>query len=198
MAYKIRYGYTDVSGNYRTGGDCMPKDEVLAALEDPNNDAIEVLLGAVLRPRLDQEGWEDIIILQHLDQGGPNLTAWNDLFTRVLAALADPTILVEKAKQSLNGVAVSRFNDALDDLVAELLAAIYLAESGHKGISFVSEGGPVTADIESEFQDSPCFTEVKNLRDPRSLSIVAFKRWCLKFIGTTSAFTQWSQNRILT
>lgn len=155
----------------------MPKDEVVAALDNPANQDIDAILGAALRPRLDQDGWTDIVILQHLDQASPRLKAWNDLFARARAALTDPQPLVEKVHQSLSGVTVSRFNDALDDLIAEMLAAIYLAESGHTAISFVPEGNTVTTDIESQFEGSPCFTEVKNLRDPRSLSIIAFKRW---------------------
>jgi hypothetical protein len=155
----------------------MPKDEVLAALNHPDNHAIDATIGAVLKPRLDQAGWEDIILLQHLDQASPRLQAWNDLFGRARAALVETQALVAKASQSLQGVTNTRFNDALDDLVAEMLAVIYLAESGHTDITFVPDGNAITVDIQSQCEGAACFTEVKNLRDPRSLSVVAFKRW---------------------
>lgn len=166
----------------------MPKDAILAALDNPANQAINTMLGPVLKPRLDQESWADIIILQHLDRASPNLASWNNLFERVFAALADRTTLIEKAHKILSGVATARFNDALDDLIAEMLAAIYLVNSGHTAISFMPEGGPITADIESQFQDARCYTEVKNLRDPRSLSIVAFKRWHRNIITDPEKF----------
>jgi hypothetical protein len=155
----------------------MAKDSVIKALDQPENSAIQSTIGPVLRQLVNKDGWEEIILLQHLDQAGSRLDGWNGLFSRARKALADPNDLGAKGAQLLGSVGISRFNDALDDFVAEVLAVIYLAESGHTGIRFVPDGGPVTVDIESQCEDVTCFTEVKNLREPHSLSFVAFRRW---------------------
>jgi hypothetical protein len=155
----------------------MAKDDVVKALNRPQNSVIESTIGPVLRQLLEKEGWEEIILLQHLDQASPRLEAWNGLFSRARKALADPNDLATKGAQLLGNVSISRFNDTLDDFVAEMLAAIYLAESGHTSIRFLPDADYVTVDLESRCGGVTCFTEVKNLREPRSLSFVAFKRW---------------------
>jgi hypothetical protein len=167
----------------------MAADDVIAALERPENEAIESTIGPVLRKRLDQEGWEEITLLQHLDQSSPRLQAWNGLFTRARQSLADPTDLPAKGSQLLGNISCSRFNDVLDDFVAETLAVIYLAESGHTEIRFAPDGGPVTIDVASQYEGVDCFTEVKNLREPRSLSFVAFKRWNVNRATNPDLFT---------
>lgn len=155
----------------------MSKNQAIKALEQPENEAIEFVIGSLLRQHIDKDGWEQITLLQHLAQSSPRLEHWNGLFSRARKTLADPNDLAIKGAQLLEGVNTSRFNDALDDFIAEMLALIYLAESGHTAIRFPPNGGSVTVDLESRFEDAPCFTEVKNLREPRSLSFVAFKRW---------------------
>lgn len=149
----------------------------MKALEQPENEPVESTIGSELRVRLDQEGWEEITLLQHLDQSSPRLEGWIGLFSRARQSLANPTDLAAKGSQLLESISCSRFNEILDDFVAEMLAVIYLAESGHTGIRFPPDGGPVTVDVESQYEGVTCFTEVKNLREPRSLSFVAFKRW---------------------
>jgi hypothetical protein len=170
-------------------GKRMATHDVLAALEQPENEPIDSTIGTVLRKRLDQEGWEEIILLQHLDKSSPRLAAWNDLFARARQSLANPTELAAKGSQLLANISCPRFNDALDDFVAEALAIIYLAECGHTQIRFPADGGPVTIDVESEHEGVSCFTEVKNLREPRSLSFVAFKRWNVNCATNTDKFT---------
>jgi hypothetical protein len=155
----------------------MAKDDVLKALDQPENEPIETTLGPLLRQKLDQHGWEKIVLLQHLNQSSPNLAGWNGLFSRARLALADPNDLAAKGGQLLQNVNNDRFNDILDDFIAEMLGIVYLAESGHATIRFLSENGPITVDIQSESEGRTYFTEVKNLREPRTLSIVSFKRW---------------------
>jgi hypothetical protein len=154
----------------------MGKESIVEALDRPENAAIQSTIGPVLRQLLDKPGWEEIIILQHLDQG-VRLEGWNGLFSRARKALAHPDDLATKGARLLGTVSISNFNDALDDFVAEMLAVIYLAESGHSAIRYVPDGDPVTVDLESQCEGVRCFTEVKNLREPRSLSFVAFRRW---------------------
>jgi hypothetical protein len=153
----------------------MAKESVIKALDRPGNAAIESTVGPLLRQLLDKEGWREIILLQHLDQASLRLEGWNGLFSRARKALADPNDLAAKGAQLLGNVGISRFNDALDDFVAEMLAVIYLAESGHTAIRFIPDGAPVTVDLESQWEGVMCFTEVKNLREPRSLSFVGFR-----------------------
>jgi hypothetical protein len=166
----------------------MAKDDALKALKQPENEAVELTIGPLLRQRLDQDGWEEIILLQHLAQSSPRLEGWNGLFSRARKALADPNDLAAKGAQLLGRVRTSLFNDVLDDFIAEMLAVIYLTESGHTAIRFLPDGGPVTIDLESQYEGLTCLTEVKNLREPRSLSIVAFKRWNLNLTTQPDQF----------
>lgn len=170
-------------------GPTMAAGDVIAALERPENEPIDSTIGPVIRGRLDQEGWEEIILLQHLDQSSLRLQGWNCLFTRARQSLANPNDLAAKGSQLLGNISCPRFNDVLDDFVAEMLAVIYLAESGHREIRFPLEGGPVTIDVESQLEGAACFTEVKNLREPRSLSFVAFKRWNVNRATNPDQFT---------
>jgi hypothetical protein len=80
-----------------------------------------------------REGWEEIVLLQHLDQSSARLEGWNGLFSRARQSLADPTDLAAKGSKLLGNISCLSFNDVLDDFVAEMLAVIYLAESGHQG-----------------------------------------------------------------
>jgi hypothetical protein len=82
-----------------------------------------------------------------------------------------------KAALLLANVKTAKFDNALDDLIAELLGVLYLSAQGHHSIRLVPEGGDITVDLESQFEGITYYTEIKNLREPRSLSFVAFKRW---------------------
>jgi len=155
----------------------MKKDDGLKSLEQAENEPINWAIGSLLRQRLEQDGWEEIIILQHLASASPRQKAWNDLFDRTRKALANPDDLPMKGSLLLSRVRTTIFNDVLDDFIAEMLAVLYLAAMGHNSIRFLSEGGDITVDIESRCDGVTYFTEVKNLREPRSLSFVAFKRW---------------------
>lgn len=166
----------------------MKKEDVLEALEQDRNEAINWAIGPLLRQRLEQEGWEGIIILQHLGSERDRLKAWNDLFERARRALSNPDDLVMKASLLLANVKNAKFDDALDDLIAELLAVLYLAAMGHQSIRFLPEGDDITVDLESKFEGLSYYTEVKNLREPRSLSVVAFKRWARNRIISPDKF----------
>lgn len=153
------------------------KADVLRAFDQPENEAIAWAIGPLLRQKLDQEGWEAIIILQHLALASPRLQAWNGLFDRARKALASPDDLPTKAALLLANVKTAKFDETLDDLIAELLGVLYLAAQGHESIRFLPDGGDITVDLESKFEGITYYTEIKNLREPRSLSFVAFKRW---------------------
>lgn len=155
----------------------MKKEDVLKALEQAGNEPINWAIGPLLRQRLEQDGWEEIIILQHLAVASPRQKAWNDLFGRARTALTNPDDLPMKGLLLLSKVRITIFNDILDDFVAEVLAILYLAAMGHNSIHFLPEESEITVDIESKREGTTYFTEVKNLREPRSLSFVAFKRW---------------------
>jgi hypothetical protein len=155
----------------------MKREDVLIVLDQPDNEPINWAIGPLLGQQLEQEGWEAIIILQHLVSASPRLKSWNKLFDRVRHALANPGDLPIKGALLLTNVKTASFNDVLDDFVAELLGVLYLAAQGHNSIRFLPEGGDVTVDLESKCDGNTYYTEVKNLREPRSLSFVAFKRW---------------------
>jgi hypothetical protein len=70
-----------------------------------------------------------------------------------------------------------RFNDVMEDFIAEMLAAQYLQSLGHTEIRFLSEDDPIHTDLQSRCADHICVTEAKNLREPLALTKVAFSRW---------------------
>jgi hypothetical protein len=80
------------------------KDDALKALTEPENEAVELTIGPLLRQQLDQDGWEEIILLQHLAQSSPRLEGWNGLFSRARKALANPNDLAAKGAQLLGKV----------------------------------------------------------------------------------------------
>ncbi len=155
----------------------METNDVLKSLEQAENEPINWAIGPLLRQRLERDGWEEIIILQHLASASPRQKAWNDLFDRTRKALANPDDLPMKGSLLLSKVRTPIFNDVLDDFIAEILTVLYLAAMGHNSIRLLPEGSDITVDIESKCDGITYFTEVKNLREPRSLSFVAFKRW---------------------
>ncbi len=58
-----------------------------------------------------------------------------------------------------------------------MIAAQYLHLLGHQNIRFLSDHDPITADILSAHNEITYVTEAKNLREPNSLTYVAFARW---------------------
>jgi hypothetical protein len=154
----------------------LSKDAVLQALADAGNAHIQWAIGSVLRERLDKEDWQECVLLQQLASANLALQSWNELFLRTRASLENEDELRTKAS-SLLKPAAKAFDSCLEDLIGEMLAVLYLAEAGHEAIHFVPECDAVTADIESIHCGARYFTEAKNLREPRSLTFVAFRRW---------------------
>jgi hypothetical protein len=152
----------------------MACEDALNALAFDANREINFAVGALLRIRAARDDWRDSVVLQQLESDR-NLSGWNDLFRRTREALADPESLPQKAAIVLNPQSPS-FDEALDDFVAELLAVLYLAALGHTGIRFVI-GDQRAPDLTSVHERFSFATEAKNLREPRSLTYVAFARW---------------------
>lgn len=153
----------------------MALEDAIRALEAEANREINAAIGALLRRRAAREDWRESPILQQLETSR-NLAGWNDLFRRTREALADATTVTRKAATVLNPENRS-FDEALDDFVAELLAVVYLAALGHTEIRFVFEGEQRSPDLMSVYEAVNYATEAKNLREPRSLTYVAFARW---------------------
>jgi hypothetical protein len=154
----------------------LSKETVEHALASPENAQIEWALGDLLHQRLNREDWHRCILLQQLATANPNLKNWNELIARTRGALDCEEDLRMKASALLRPAHKS-FDDSLDDFIAEMLAVLYLAEAGHKQIHFLQDHAAVTVDIQSKYQGVTHFTEAKNLREPRTLSFVAFRRW---------------------
>jgi hypothetical protein len=152
----------------------MAREDALTALASNANREINFAIGDLLRNRAAREDWRDSVILQQLESG-LNLGGWNGLFRRTREALEEPETLPQKAAIVLNPNNPS-FDDALDDFVAELLGVLYLATLDHTNIRFVI-GDQRAPDLTSASEGVSCATEVKNLREPRSLSYIAFARW---------------------
>lgn len=154
----------------------MGLDEALRRLDDAANQHILWVMGDILRQRAQRDDWRESVILQQLEAGAPNLIAWNELFRRTRLALAHEDELPRRARTMLRPDNPS-FDQALDDFIAEMLAAQYLSFLGHGNIHFHSEDDPITTDLISLHNGISYVTEAKNLREPNSLTYVAFARW---------------------
>jgi len=142
---------------------------------DANAD-IEWAFGDILRLWAQRENWRSVLLLQQLEANHPNLAIWNDLIHRTRVALADEVELRTKAQAMLSPPSI-RFNDVVDDFLAEMLAAQYLHALGHTEIHFVQDDEDVHTDLRSRCGEFSCVTEAKNLREPVALTKVAFSRW---------------------
>jgi hypothetical protein len=140
------------------------------------NAQIEWAFGEVLRLWAQRDDWRSCLILQQLEGSHPNLAIWNDIIQRTRLALEDEGELRTKANALLSPATI-RFNDVVDDFLAEMLAAQYLHALGHTEIHFVRDDEEIHTDLRSRFGELFCVTEAKNLREPMALTKVAFSRW---------------------
>ncbi|HYB62586.1 MAG TPA: hypothetical protein VEH50_14040 [Methylomirabilota bacterium] len=153
----------------------MPVEDALHNLGDPGNQQIEWAIGDLLRLRAKRANWRECSILQQLETGR-NINAWNDLFRQTRQALARENDLVRKARTILRPDKES-FDQSLEDFIAEMMASIYLAHSGHTDITLPKDDDPITTDLISAQNGTNYVTEAKNLREPNNLAYVAFARW---------------------
>jgi hypothetical protein len=154
----------------------MSLEDALHALEDQPNQQISWTLGDLLKERAARDDWRHCSVLQHLEVGAPNLEPWNQLLRRTREGLANEESLRSKARQLLQPRSPT-FDQALDDFIAEMVAVLYLASLGHQNIRFLAETDAITADLLSTHDDKSYVTEAKNLREPKSLTYVAFAQW---------------------
>ena len=154
----------------------MALEDGLAALGQAGNQQIEWAIGGLLRQRAERDDWRECTILRQLETGEVNLAAWNQLFQSTRESLSDEGQLRVKANTVLQPSSAS-FDLALDDLIAEMIAAMYLSELDHTNIRFLSEDSAITTDLMSVRDGITYVTEAKNLREPNSLAYVAFARW---------------------
>jgi hypothetical protein len=146
------------------------------ALNEASNDNLNWAIGNLLRQRAARDDWRLCPILQHLETGAPNVISWNELFSRTREVLADGSSLPFRAATLLQPTSAS-FDSAIDDFIAEMLAAQYLASLGHGDIHFLREQEPITTDLMSIREGITYVTEAKNLRGPNTLAHIAFRRW---------------------
>jgi len=165
----------------------LPIENALDSLSNATNQEIDWAIGDLLRERAVREDWRNCPILQHLETGAQNLTAWNELFRRTRQALAEPNALARKARILLRPDSLS-FDVALEDFIAEMLAAQYLFALGHENIRLLSDEEPITTDLMSVENGITYVTEAKNLREPLSLAYVAFSRWHRNHAADPGAF----------
>lgn len=155
----------------------MALETALHALGEPANEHINWAIGDLLRERAIRDDWRECPLLRQLETDARlGLSAWNALFRRTREALTDDADLPRKARILLSPACRS-FDQSLEDFIAEMMAAIYLSHLGHGAVRFLSEEDSITTDLISVLDDISYVTEVKNLREPRSLAYVAFARW---------------------
>jgi hypothetical protein len=100
----------------------------------------------------------------------------NGLIERSRQALTNPHEAQTPARTTLTPVAAD-FDEKLDDLVAEMVAVVYLSMQGFSQLRFCPPGEPATPDLTAVKRGQDAFIEVKNLREPLSLTIIAFSLW---------------------
>ena len=154
----------------------MAIEDAIHNLELDANADIEWAFGDILRLWAQRENWRSCLILQQLETNHPNLAIWNDIIRRTRLALADERELRNKASVLLSPATI-RFNDVVDDFLAEMLAAQYLHALGHTEIHFVGDDEDIHTDLRSRCGELSCVTEAKNLREPVALTRVTFSRW---------------------
>jgi hypothetical protein len=154
----------------------VPVEQALQSLDSEANTQIAWAFGDVLRAWALRDDWEACIPLQHLAAHPERMQGWNLLVERTRQALANDVELPAKARQLLLPKTI-QFNDVMEDLIAEMHGAQYLHLTGHADIHFLSDAGAIHTDLQSRIDNQSCVTEVKNLREPRALTKVAFTRW---------------------
>jgi hypothetical protein len=154
----------------------MAIEDALQQLEAEANAEIAWSFGDILRLWSGRGNWRTYLLLQHLETNHPNLAGWNELVRQTRLALANDAELQTKAKILLSPPSI-RFDDVMEDFIAEMLAAQYLQSLGHTEIRFLAEDDAIHTDLQSRSGDHVCVTEAKNLREPRGLTKVAFSRW---------------------
>lgn len=107
------------------------------------------------------------------------MAGWNELVRKTRLALADEAELRTKAGLLLSPAEI-RFNDVMEDFIAEMHAAQYLRSLGHADIHFLSENDAIRTDLQSRGGECVYVTEAKNLREPRALTKIAFSRWNMR------------------
>lgn len=152
----------------------MAARDAITALAAKQNSEIQWLLGAVLIQRAARSDWYDCRILQQLERG--TAKGWNELIGRCRGALSNPEELLERCQKLLNPVALD-FDDKLEDFIAEMVAVAYLLREGYADIHFLRANGTSSPDIEARLNGFQTGVEVKQLREPSTVTYVAFRRW---------------------
>jgi hypothetical protein len=151
--------------------------EACERLSQPQNEPLRWLLGEALVARSQRAAWHECRVLQQLAGGSEaGERAWNGLIERSRQALTNPEEAQTRARAVLTPGAAD-FDEKLDDLVAEMVAVVYLSAQGFSRLHFIPTGEISTPDLTGVKRGQDAFIEVKNLREPPSLTIVAFSRW---------------------
>ncbi len=154
-------------------------------LARPEQTDLNWLLGSLLRARMNAPCWLDNPVLQVIarDCGIP--------LSRVVSAarkyIVDDKDLAEKLREKLNPKAHD-FDDQIDDFVAEIVGVYYLGARGFKNFEFLASGNRSMPDFRAVKEETPYYIEVKNLREPNSVSVVALRRWNRRTIEDPDRF----------
>ena len=143
----------------------MSIEDAIHHLGLEENIHIEWAFGDILRIWAQRDNWRSCLLLQQLESNHQNLAIWNDLIHRSRVALADEAELRIKASALLSPASI-RFDDVMDDFLAEMLAAQYLKALGHTEIHFVRDDEEIHTDLRSRSGDLHCVTEAKNHTGP--------------------------------
>jgi hypothetical protein len=153
----------------------MP-DEALRRLLLPENENLNWLLGDLLRARAAEPHWYRCVPLQQLERNLDAQNSWNALIRTCRASLAAEGEAQQRARELLNP-RIPEFDAKLDDFVAELIAIWQLGREGAGEFHFLDTTEQKSPDLRAERGGQQLYVEVKNLREPDSIELAAFRRW---------------------
>ena len=159
--------------------------DALARLQEPQNEPLR-WLNDLLVERAQKPDWFLCYLLGQLARRDQQAeAAWSDLIGPFRSALINPDEAPARARDVLTG----DFDDKLDDLVAEMVAVVYLTGQGYSGFRILATSRSRMPDFEARRGQRRAFVEVKNLKVPDSIGTVAFRRWHANTARNPNAFS---------
>lgn len=155
-------------------------------LNQPEHKDVNWLLGDLLRARMNGPCWLDNPVLQVIAMD------WGVPLSRIVSVarkyIVENEALHAKLNGELNPKAVG-FDTRIEDFVAEIVAVYKLGSLvGFKNFEFLVSGDKGMPDFRAVKEETPYYIEVKNLREPNSVSVVALRRWHRRTIEDPDRF----------
>jgi hypothetical protein len=152
-------------------------DKAIKALGEPENEALNWLLGSVLIKHSKLSASHFLLDALESPTRTPLLASWNYWIREFRAALVNPEVAPQRANLEL-GSTTKDAEDKLRSLLAEVFAVLHLKKQGYENFEVLLPGDANTPDFHARLENKKARIEVKNLRKPEdSVRAVIAKRW---------------------